>query len=168
MENFLNPIQTLKQLKINKNMVAADFGSGSGGWVLPLAKILENGKIFAVDILAEPLSALESKAKLNNLSNIETIRADVEKGVNILSGSCDLVLLTNLLFQLENKKAVFEEAKRVLRSGGKILVVDWKKTAKMGPEQNRVSPVEVKKIAKEVGLELEKEFEAGKCHFSLV
>ena len=149
-------------------MVAADFGCGSGGWVLPLAKKLDDGRIIAIDILEEPLSALKSKAKSQGFSNVETVLSDVEKGVRLQDEECDLVLLTNFLFEVEDKKAVFDEVKRVLKPKGKVLIVDWKKEAAMGPEQGRISADEVKKIAKGRGLKLEKEFDAGAYHYGLV
>jgi len=167
MNSFLKPKEVLEKLNLAKNLIAADFGCGSGGWVLPLAKILEDGKIYAVDILEEPLSALKSKAKLEGISNIELVKGDVEKGIRLLSQSCDLVLMTNLLFECEEKKKVFEEAKRVLRKGGKILIVDWKKESKLGPEK-KISPQEVKKLAVEINLKPEKEFEAGPQHYGLL
>ena len=149
-------------------MVAADFGSGSGGWAIPLAKKLEEGKVYAIDILEEPLSALRAKTKLEKIFNIETIKSDVEKGSKLFNESCDFVLMTNLLFQCEDKKKVIEEGKRVLKPGGKILVVDWKLDASLGPKESRVSAEEVKKIAEEIDLKLEKEFEAGSYHYGLV
>lgn len=136
-EGFLNPEEILKQVQLNKLMVAADFGCGSGSWSLPLAQILSDGKVFAVDLIKGPLSALTGSAKLKNITNIQTVVADVEKGTKILSGSCDLVLATNLLFQCENKKAVIAEAKRILKDGGKILFVDWKKAPLLGPGTGR-------------------------------
>jgi len=167
MNGFLNPTEVLNKLELSKNMIAADFGCGSGGWVLPLTKILENGKIYAIDILEEPLSALSSKIKAQKLFNIEIVKGDIEKGTRLLRESCDLVLMTNLLFECENKKKVFEEGKRVLRKGGKILVVDWKKESKLGPEK-KVSPEEVKKLAANIGFKLEEEFEAGPHHYGLL
>jgi ubiquinone/menaquinone biosynthesis C-methylase UbiE len=159
-------------------MIAADFGSGSGGWVLPLAKKLEEGKIYALDILEEPLSALKARAKLEKISNIEIIRADVEERTPLSSNSTDLVLMTDLLFECEDKKIVLEEGKRVLKPGGFLLVVDWKKNASFGPEKGRVSPDEVKKIAEEIGLKMKKpsirakpgaeEFEVGIYHWGLM
>ena len=168
MTNFLNPSEILKQLNLRKNMIAADFGSGSGGWVIPLAKILEDGHVFAVDILEEPLSALRSKAKLEKLSNIDAIKADVEKGTSLLADSCDLVLMTNLLFQAENKFGILAEGRRVLKSGGEILVVDWKPESPLGPKEGRVSTEEVKNLANNVNLKLEQEFSAGNYHYALV
>ena len=168
MEGFLNPQEVIKEIKLKKEMVAADFGCGSGGWALPLAKKLEEGKIYALDILEEPISALRARAKLEKISNIETIRADVEKRTPLSSNSVDLVLMTDLLFECEDKKMVLEEGKRVLRKGGKILVVDWKLDAPLGPNEGRVSPEEVKKIAKGLNLKPEKEFEAGIYHWGLI
>lgn len=172
MESFLNPQDILKKLKLKENMIAADFGSGSGAWVLPLAKKLEEGKVYAIDILEEPLSVLKSRANPpaggEKIFNIETVLADVEKGTRLLDFSCDLVLMTNLLFECEDKKKVMEEGKRVLKEGGKILVVDWKEDASLGPEDGRISAEDVKKTAKDLGLKLEKEFDAGSYHYGLV
>ena len=149
-------------------MTAADFGCGSGGWVIPLAKKLDGGKVYAIDILEEPLSALKAKANLEKITNIQTILADAEKGVDIWQESCDLVLMTNLLFQIKNLKRVLEEGKRVLKKGGEILVVDWKEEAALGPKEGRISPEEVKKIGQELNLSVKKEFEAGICHYGLI
>jgi len=168
MEGFLNPNEVLNQLKLLGEMIAADFGSGSGGWAIPLAKRLKFGKVYAVDILEEPLSALKSKAEIQKVYNIETISSNVEKGIKLPDLSCDLVLLTNLLFQIEDKKRVLTEAKRVLKKGGKILVVDWLPEALQGPREGRVSPDEVKKMAEDLNLKLEKEFKAGVFHYGLV
>ncbi len=168
MEGFLNPSEILKKLKLRKGMVAADFGSGSGGWVIPLAKILEEGKIYAIDILEEPLSALRARVKIEKLFNIEARKADVEKGITLLSGSCDLVLMTNLLFECENKKKVLEEGKRILKKDGKILVVDWIKDNPLTPEIEWVDFDEIKKAAQDLALKLENEFEAGAYHWGLI
>src|SRR3989304_1290578 len=127
MENFLSPESILSQLDVNKSRVAADFGSGSGGWTLPLARILSEGKVFAVDLIKGPLSAMESAAKGQGIMNIQPMVGDVEKGTRLISNSCDVVLTTNLFFQCQNKAAVFGEAKRVLKSGGKILFIYWEK-----------------------------------------
>ena len=168
MNGFLNPQQVLKEIKLRKDMIAADFGCGSGSWVLPLAEKLEDGKIYAIDILEEPLSALQGKIKVRNLENIETVLADIEKNSKLEDEIADLVLMTDLLFEVDDVKTVLNEGKRILKKEGKILVVDWKKDVALGPEQGRVLPSEIRKIAKDLGLKPEKEFEAGTYHFALV
>jgi ubiquinone/menaquinone biosynthesis C-methylase UbiE len=170
MEGFLNPKEILNKLGLKKEMTAADFGSGSGGWAIPLAKILKDGKVYAIDILEEPLSALKNKSEIEGIDNIEIIRADVEskEGLKLKDNILDLVLMTNLLFEMKNKERVIKEAKRVMKKSGKVLIIDWLPKSILGPEKERVSPEEIKKVAKELNLQLEKEFQAGKYHFGLV
>ena len=166
---FVNPKKILsEQLNLESRMLAADFGCGSGEWVLPLAKELGDGKVYAIDLLEEPLSALRGKIRANNLQNIEIVKADVEKTISrLLSKSLDLVLMTNLLFQVSDRKAVLAEAKRALKPGGRILVIDWSEKAGIGPEQ-KISVEELKRLASETGFSLEKEFTAGSFHIGLI
>jgi len=164
-EQFLNPEKVLEKLNLKEGMVGADFGCGSGGWTIPLAKKIK--KVFAIDILPEPLSALRGKAKMEKILNIDTIKCDVERGTTLISESCDLVLMTNLLFQVENIENIFQEAKRVLKKNGIVLVVDWKNNAPIGPEK-RIEKEKIKEIAQNLGFELKEEFEAGSYHFGLI
>ena len=168
MEGFLNPPEVFKKLKLHKNMIAADFGSGSGGWAIPLAKILEEGKVYAIDVLEEPLSALRGRLRIEKIFNIEVRKADVEKRTFLLADSCDLVLMTNLLFECEDKKKVIAEGKRVLKKEGRILVVDWEKDNPLTPQVEKVPIEDIKKIAKELDLKIEKEFKAGLYHWALI
>jgi len=169
MPEFVNPIQILEQIPLRSTMTAADFGCGSGGWTVPLARKLEDGQVWAIDIQEEPLSALESKAKLEGISNIRKVVADVEKRIpQIPDSSCNLVLITDLLFQVDNKEGVFKEAKRVLMPGGRVLVVEWKPEGLFAPKEGAPSKEKVKEMAQEVGFQLEKEFKAGDYHFGLV
>jgi ubiquinone/menaquinone biosynthesis C-methylase UbiE len=166
---FLDPKLIIKRhLKTRVSMVAADFGCGSGGWAIPLAQILKEGKVYAIDLLEEPLSVLRSKIRTNNIFNIEVVKADVEKTIiRLLANSADIVLMTNLLFQVKNKPVVVTEAARVLRPGGKLLVIDWNKDSAIGPDK-RIGEQEVKDLADRAGFKLIEEFEAGSQHFGLV
>ena len=169
MPEFVNPNEILDNINLRPNMTAADLGSGSGGWAIPLAKKLEEGRVFAVDIQESPLSALEGKAKIAGVSNIVKVIANVEESVSQLKGfSCDLVLITDLLYQVDNKENVFGEARRVLKSGGTSLVVEWSQNSPLGPKEGKVSKEEVQEIAKNSGLRFEKELMAGDYHFALV
>ncbi len=167
-EGFLNPQQILKNISLREDMVACDFGCGSGGWVIPLAKQLKSGMVYAVDILDTAISALNGKASSEKIFNIKTVIGDIEEGVKMPNEYFDLVLMTNLFFQLENKEKVLEEAKRLLKNNGMILVIDWEKDAPLGSKEGRVSIEEIKEMAKRIGLISEKEFKAGNFHWGLI
>ncbi len=169
MSEFVNPTQILQNLNLKKAMVAADFGCGSGGWVIPLAKILEDGMVFAVDVQTEPLSALAGKTKSEGLSNIKQIVADVEAGVPAIKDlSCDLVLLTNLLFQVEDKPAVLKEASRLLKQSAQLLIVDWQEETALGPKQGACSKEQATSFAIMSGFKLDKELDTGGHHYGLL
>lgn len=149
-------------------MMAVDLGCGSGEWTIPLAEMLENGKVYAVDLLEEPLSVVKSKARDKGLKNIELVRSDIEGLIpRLLSNSLDLVLMTNMLFQIKNRKAVFDEACRVLKPQGRVLIIEWKENATIGPPQ-KVTKGDLEKLAAESGFSLVNEFNSGNFHYGLV
>lgn len=170
MNTFLDPNKVLDQLDLRDDILAAEFGCGAGGWAIPLAKRLEKGKVFALDIQSEKISALESNVVAENVLNIETKICDLEEvgGSQLPEGFLDLVLVPNVLFEAEKKDAIITEAKRVLKKGGKLLIVDWLKKAPLGPKKGRISPVEIKEIAQKISFKLKKEFEAGIYHWGLI
>ena len=167
---FVNPSEILSGLLLKKDMIAVDFGCGSGGWVIPLAQKLEDGIVYAVDVQESALSAMMGKANLQGIGNIKKVLADVEKEIpQIKDTSCDLILMTNLLFQIENKENPFKEAKRILNHNGKVLVVEWGMESPFGPlQESRISSGRVAEIAQKVGFILEKEIETGGYHYGML
>jgi ubiquinone/menaquinone biosynthesis C-methylase UbiE len=170
MISFLEPEKLIENLSLEEHWTAADFGSGAGGFTIPLAKKLKKGRVYALDIQEEPLSALVGNAKLFGLNNIKTIQCDLEepKGSTLPDNSLDLVLMVNLLFQVESKTGILKEAKRVLRPGGKIIIIDWKEDAPFGPSEERITKDEVKKIARRLELKVKKEIDAGSYHWGII
>ncbi len=164
--SFLNPESVLNQIPIKDNAKAADFGCGSGGWVIPLSRKIKNGQIYAIDIIDEALSALKLKMEAEKVYNIRIIRSDLdkEKGSTLRNENLDLVIVSNLLFQTEKKKEVIKESFRVLNKKGLLLVVDWLPNSASGPAE-RTSPQEVKQISEEIGFNFIKEVDAGIFHF---
>ncbi len=169
MPEFIDPNQILNQLELRPGMVAADFGCGNGGWTIPLARVLDKGKVFAVDIQEEVLSSMFGKAKLFSVFNIKKIIADVEVGVpQIKDYSCDIALMTDLLFQVEEKQTVFREANRVLKPEAMLLIVDWKPDSRLGPKEGKISKEEVKDLAMGSGFRFQTELPGGDYHYCLV
>lgn len=136
--------------------------------MIPVSKMLSSGMVYAIDILEDAISALNGKISAEGLFNITVMLGDVEKGVKIKDEFVDLVFMTNLLFQVKDRKFVLEEGKRILKPGGTILVIDWNKDIPVGPKQAGISIEETKVLAEEIGLKSEKEFEAGNFHWGLI
>lgn len=168
---FLEPGKIIKELNIRKDMIIADFGCGAGYFTIPLAKMAEEGRVYAIDVLEESIEAVQSRIKLEGLFNIETRHADLEilKGSGLEDNLVDLVLLGNILFQSSKKTDIIKEAKRVLKKGGNLVIIDWKPNQPMGPpEKLIISPEDTREIAKKQNLIFEKEFSVDNYHWGMV
>ena len=118
------------------------------------------------------LEVVRSKARTFGLNNIEAVRADLEKpeGSHLKAASADIVIISNILFQVEDKKALGAEALRILKPGGRILTVEWSEDKSyFGPPlKNRINRKEAEEIFLKAGLRFEKEFSAGDHHYGLI
>ncbi len=170
---FVDPKAVIEVASILPGSVVADFGAGPGFYAIPLAQRLGNaGKVYAFDIRKEMLEAVRSKAKALGLSNIETIWSDLEapQGSHLKDAAVDLVMISNILFQVENKKAIAKEALRILKPGGKVLLVEWAEEEKpLGPPlKYRINRKEAEETFLAQGFIFDKEFNAGDQHYGLV
>jgi len=165
---MINTKEILSELNLKEDMSGAEFGCGAAHFALDLAKKLSKGTVYALDIQEEKLSALRGKVALEKLHNVRTILCDLEneQGSTLHTGSLDVILIPNVLFQSENRTAIMKEAQRVLKKGGELLVIDWQKQGSFHKE-TIVSPDEIKKIAQTLGLRLKKERGAGEYHYAL-
>ena len=170
---FIKPEDVLDKLEIREGMKIADFGCGAGYFTIPLAKRAgKGGIVYAIDVQSTALESVRGRARLFSALNIETIRADLEKenSSTLKENSLDMVVLGNILFQSSAKDAIIKEAKRVTnKKSGKIVIIEWKEDAMLGPQAGyRISKNDLKKMAKDFRLVLEKEFNAGDSHYGLV
>ena len=170
---FINPQAVISELEIGAGMLVGDFGCGTGYFTFPLAKVVgQTGRVYALDILKDKLEAIESQAKLLGLGNISTRRVNLETagGSKLDDASLDWVFLVTMLFQNKNKEIIVQEAKRILKPGGKILVIEWnKKDASFGPANNlRVAEEEISQLIQANSLSVIKKISISDFHFGLI
>ena len=169
-DRFINPDGILKMIGLKAGMQAAHFGCGNGYFTFSAARILgEMGRIWAIDVQKGILDQIKKEARLENLPNVQTVWSDLEivGATNIANQSLDIIFMINVLFQIKAKRSFFEEAKRLLKSGGSILVVDWRaEKTRFGPIlEARVSLDELREVARDTGFAEKSTFEAGKYHY---
>lgn len=170
---FSDPKKNIDQLKLMPGASVADFGAGSGHYIFPLREVVEEtGKVFAVDVQKDLLLRIKTEATKKRFSNIELIWGDLEKkgGSKIKEGILDAVIISNLMFQVEAKKEVAEEAKRVLKTAGSLLVIDWTDSfGGLGPTQEAVfSKKEATELFGTTGFLFEREIDVGAHHYGLL
>ncbi|MDP3996524.1 MAG: methyltransferase domain-containing protein [bacterium] len=170
---FSEPQHNIELLELDAGMKVADLGSGSGFYSMSAASaVKQGGMVYAVDIQKDLLEKLKRGAQSKRLSNIEVVWGDIEKlgGTRLRDELVDAVLVCNILFQVEDKKSLVLEAKRILKKGGKVLVVDWTGSFEgTGPHQSHVFPKEsAKELFESAGFHFERDIPAGENHYGLV
>ncbi len=170
---FAHPPRNVQALGIEPGMSVADFGSGSGAYVLLIAEALAgSGHVYACDIQKDLLRRTYNEAKKRNLHNVKVLWGDLERpgGSKLADDSQDLVLISNLLFQVDDKNAVLAEAARITKNGGRVAIIDWTDSfGGMGPARDAVFTKEsALAAAAEAGLRFVSEFPAGAHHYGLI
>lgn len=170
---FLNPEHLLRLIPLEPGMVVADFGSGSGHYAVAAATLVgKKGQVFALDVLEDALSQTATLARVVGVYNISTQLCNLEKigSCRVPDTSCDLVILASLLHQAENKDNVIREAYRVLKTKGRILLVEWRPgTGAFGPPpEQRINKETAQKLLEKYGLRPLAEPAAGSFHYGLL
>jgi ubiquinone/menaquinone biosynthesis C-methylase UbiE len=169
---ILNPEETIRPLLLRDDSRVADLGAGSGIFTLAAMKYVHSGKIFAVDVQRGLLPLITSKIDPEHQKNVEIIWGDVEKpgGSRLKSESVDAVIFANMLFQIDDKQAAVNEIKRVLKNGGKLLVVDWIGSFEnMGPRaEDVVSRDMAMALFLDNGFVFETDTPAGDYHYGMI
>jgi ubiquinone/menaquinone biosynthesis C-methylase UbiE len=166
---FGDPLKNIKAFGIRETDILADLGAGTGFYSIHAAQIADKGKIYAVEISKDFLDTIKSKIKDAHLKNIETIWGDVEKlgGTKIGKEIVDKVIASNIFHQVEDKKVLVEEIKRILKNGGEVLVIDWDKSPLV--HAKFVLPKEkIRDIFEQNGFIFEREIGAGSHHYGMI
>jgi ArsR family transcriptional regulator len=99
--------------------IVADLGCGTGRTASALAPCVK--RVIGVDQSSAMLKAAHRRTAA--IENVELRRGDLES-LPIADGECDAALLVLTLTYLEDPPAVLKEAARILKRGGRLVVVD--------------------------------------------
>jgi ubiquinone/menaquinone biosynthesis C-methylase UbiE len=157
---IMPPTETLIRLGLKDSDIMADIGCGAGYFTIPAAQMLSSANpgslvhvVYALDTSDTMLSQIKAKALGLAVSNIRCQLTD-EYDFKLPNACASFVLIANVLHEVEDKPGFLLEAKRLLKPGGVLAVIEWqKRPMDMGPKlEERIDSNELEDLLLKTGL----------------
>jgi len=152
----------IASIGLEPGMSVADIGAGTGFFSFPFSVAVgPDGKVMAIDISPEMLETLGAKVTEGELTNIEAM-ASTEESIPAENGSADLAFMSNVFHELDGDSTLLE-VRRILKPGGKLAIIDWKKKREEDgpPYHHRLSAGQVISRCRDAGFTFAGEFKTG-------
>jgi len=169
-KKWQNPVTILRDIGLKKGMSFIDIGCGDGFFAVPAARIVcENGKVYGLDIYDEAVHMLKERAKAEGLENLASKVGAAEETV-FCEHCADIVFFANVLHDFDDAAKVLTNARKMVRSTGRVVDLDWKKEPmKIGPPvQIRFSSEQAANLIEAAGFLVEAVKESGPYHYLII
>ena len=147
------PSKVIESLNLKPTDIIADIGAGSGYFSFPIASLVPQGKVFAVDIQAEMLDIIDFLKEENKVNNIKTILGSI-KNSNLPKDSVDIVLMVDAYHEFEYPREMMQNIVTALKPGGKVVLAEYRRENPLIPIKtlHKMTEKQVKKEINTVGL----------------
>ena len=162
------PAYIWRQVNISNPGVLVDIGAGTGFFSVPFLNLANGKKLYACDISDTMIEWMETHICPQN-PGIKPLKM-AEDRVPLEDDTADLVYMINLHHELDNPPAMLSESHRILKTDGRIFIVDWKKEEmdEGPPKHIRWEPGHVKEQMKAANFRNVQLFNDLTKHFLLV
>lgn len=152
-EAWQKPAEVIAALALPPTAKVADIGSATGYFPVRFARALPQGRVYGVDVESSMVDYLNKRADAEQLTNLSSHLAEFADAK--IPEPVDLILMVNTYHHIEERPVYFAKLKASLKPGGRIAIIDFTRTSKMGPESaEKVPAEEVEAELKQAGYSL--------------
>ena len=134
------PHEVIEALKPAPDAVIADIGAGTGYFAVRFARMVPQGKVYAVDTESDMVKHVAERAKGEGLKNLTALKAQPEAPQ--LPERADLIILVDVYHHIDEREAYFRKLQDALRPGGRLAIIDFTMDAPQGPPKRARVPAE--------------------------
>lgn len=121
--------------KIKEGDTVLDLGSGGGiDCILAAQKVGPTGKVVGVDMTKEMIEKAQRIATEQNVTNVKFVLGEIEN-LPLKDNSVDIIISNCVVNLTPDKTKAFKEARRVLKTGGKMYISDIVLLGELSEEQ---------------------------------
>ncbi len=166
-KKWQNPLKVLPEIGVKPGINFVDAGCGNGFFALPAARIIgPSGRVWGFDISSAKIDSLKDTALREGLSNLELAVGRAEELI-VCNGCADIVFYGVVLHDFTDPVKAAANARIMLKPGGKLVNLDWKKTRMtFGPSlEKRFDVKQASDIIKSAGFAIDSVDESGLYHY---
>jgi len=165
-DRLRDPDAVVAALELRPGMVVGDLGPGYGHFTLRMARALEpDGVVYALDASRSTLDDLRRAADDRGITNLNTVR--VPRDRLEIPKPVDLLFVSATYHHLPNPPAYFADARRHLRSGARVAILESRREgllARWGVRHGS-SPQRLEREMAEAGYRLTETHDVVRGHF---
>lgn len=164
-----NPVEIVGAVGIPTGARVAEIGCGTGWFTFELEKAVRpRGIVYALDMQPAMLQILETRRQ--NWERVMTLPCG-ENTFEMDDAEVDVVFHANTLHEVREPEVHLREALRVLKNGGRLIVIEWHwmdEESQPGPHNSRRLEIETaKKLINAAGFAVTGVQDVGPYHYAI-
>ena len=112
-------------LDLKQTDIIADIGAGSGYFSFRIAKLVPQGKVFAVDISPQMIGIVRSKMAKEKITNVIPIQSTI-KQTKLPPNSVDAALIVDAYHEFSHPLEMATSILDSLKPGGKLILIEYR------------------------------------------
>jgi ubiquinone/menaquinone biosynthesis C-methylase UbiE len=129
--------EVIARLQLKPTDVVADLGAGTGPFVVPFAKAVPSGTVYAVEVDDGFLPLIREKTRAAGVTNVQTVLGVFTDPK--LPAAVDVAFMHDVLHHIGDRAAYFRTLTTYLKPGARLAIIDFHPAKSPHQDQPRLT-----------------------------